>query len=299
MSKQKPDIEILELKSKKYKARRRTQIKATLLIVIALLLIFVVLQVKAAPKIYTFGVVPQQSATRLAVLWSPFLDALSVESHYQVEFKTAPSIPEFEKRLASGEYDFAYMNPYHYQVYSAHPGYRAFAKSKDKRLNGIIVVRADSDINVTSVQQLNDQTLAFPAPRAFAASVVTRGYLTQQGVDFTPKYVGSHDSVYRVVAAGLYPAGGGIPRTFANSDSTITEQLKVLWKSPDFTPHAIAAHPRVPEAVVLSVQRAMLEMDSKPEQQVLLKDLNMKGFVLAKDKDWDDVRQLKIGDTHH
>ncbi|MDO6687001.1 MULTISPECIES: phosphate/phosphite/phosphonate ABC transporter substrate-binding protein [unclassified Agarivorans] len=299
LSKQKPDIAFLEIKSKQYKAKRKMQIKVTVLLVAILLVILAIISSSAEAKSYTFGIVPQQSATRLALQWSPVLDAVSDTSGYQVEFKTAPSIPEFEKRLANGEYDFAYMNPFHYQVFSASPGYKAFAKTKDKKLNGIIVVRTDSDINITDVQQLNGKTLAFPAPRAFAASVVTRGYLEQQGVAFVPKYVGSHDSVYRAVAAGLYPAGGGIPRTFANGDADVTDQLTVLWESPDYTPHAIAAHPEVPAEVVKKIQQALVEMENKPEQQALLDGLKMKGFEVAKDKDWDDVRQLSIGDTHH
>jgi phosphonate transport system substrate-binding protein len=289
--------ELYELKNKQYKAKRRVQIKATVLIVCLLLVILVALSSKAEAKTYTFGIVPQQSATRLALQWSPLLDAVSESSGYQLEFKTAPSIPEFEKRLAEGQYDFAYMNPYHYQVYSEQPGYQAFSKSKDKSLSGIIVVSKEPDTTINNIEQLNSQSLAFPAPRAFAASVVTRGYLAQQGIDFSPSYVGSHDSVYRAVAAGLYPAGGGIPRTFQSS--AVKDQLKVLWTSPGFTPHALAAHPQVDDEVTKAVQQAFLEIGTKEEQQSLLKALNMKGFVAAADSDWDDVRALGIGNTHH
>ncbi|MFT7672206.1 MAG: ABC-type phosphate/phosphonate transport system substrate-binding protein [Gammaproteobacteria bacterium] len=37
---------------------------------------------------------------------------------FKVNFKTAPNIPTFKKRLAAGEYGFAYMNPYHYTVFN-------------------------------------------------------------------------------------------------------------------------------------------------------------------------------------
>ncbi|WP_163132865.1 phosphate/phosphite/phosphonate ABC transporter substrate-binding protein [Agarivorans sp. Alg241-V36] len=289
--------ELYEIKNKQYKAKRRMQIKATVLLVCLLLVILLALVSKAQAKTYTFGIVPQQSATRLALQWSPLLDAVSETSGHLLEFKTAPSIPEFEKRLAEGQYDFAYMNPYHYQVYSEQTGYQAFAKSKDKKLSGIIVVRKESDTTISNVAQLNAQSLAFPAPRAFAASVVLRGYLAQQNIDFDPAYVGSHDSVYRAVAAGLYPAGGGIPRTFQSS--AVKDQLKVLWTSPGFTPHALAAHPKVDEEVFNAVQQAFLDIGVKEEQQSLLKALNMKGFIAAEDSDWDDVRALGIGNTHH
>ncbi|WP_432467601.1 phosphate/phosphite/phosphonate ABC transporter substrate-binding protein [Agarivorans sp. Z349TD_8] len=293
LTKQKPAENPLVLKGKRYWAQRKVQLKATLLLLCLLLVVLFSLNAQAVQKTYSFGIVPQQSATRLVEQWGPLLDAVSLASGYPLTFKTAPSIPEFEQRLANGDYDFAYMNPYHYQVFSANPGYQALAKSKDKTLQGILVVRADSEIQ--NIAQLSGDTLAFPAPQAFAASVVIRGYLAQQQLDFKSKYVGSHDSVYRAVAAGLYPAGGGIPRTFASIDPEILKQLRILWTSAGFTPHAIAVHPRVAPAVSSAVQQALIGLAEQPDDQLLLAELNIDGFVSAKDQDWDDVRQLNIG----
>jgi PAS domain S-box-containing protein len=120
----------------------------------------------------TFGVVPQLSATKLAGKWTPILQRLGDKTGYTIRFRTAPDIPAFEQRLATGEYDMAYMNPYHYTVFHESPGYVAFAKEKDKRIKGIMVVRKDS--SYCELNELANQTLAFPAPAAFAASVLTR-----------------------------------------------------------------------------------------------------------------------------
>lgn len=51
---------------------------------------------------YTFGVVPQQSATRLARDWVPFLTAVSKRSGVDLRFATATDIPTFEACLAAG-----------------------------------------------------------------------------------------------------------------------------------------------------------------------------------------------------
>ena len=66
-----------------------------------------------APRVYSFAVVPQQEAGTLARLWSPILQDISQRTAIQLRFSTAPGIPEFERRLAAGVYDFAYMNSYH------------------------------------------------------------------------------------------------------------------------------------------------------------------------------------------
>ena len=80
----------------------------------------------------SFGIVPQQSAGKLAGLWTPILTYLSRKTGYAIHFKTARDIPTFERRLAAGDYDLAYMNPYHYTVFSRRPGYRVFAAEKGR-----------------------------------------------------------------------------------------------------------------------------------------------------------------------
>ncbi len=240
----------------------------------------------------TFGLVPQQSASKLARLWGPIFAYLGRHAALEIKFRTAPDIPVFERRVAAGEYDIAYMNPYHYTVFSRSPGYRAFAKAKHKRIKGILVVRKDSPLE--SPRELDGATLAFPAPAAFAASVLPRAYLKREGISFTPRYVSSHDSVYRTVAKGLYTAGGGVVRTFNSVAPDIRDQLRILWKTKGYTPHAFAAHPRVSADVVERLTQAMLAMDKDEEGRVLLKSLSTKGFESATDSDWDDVRALGI-----
>lgn len=240
----------------------------------------------------TFGVVPQQSASTLARLWTPILAYLSERSGVEMRFATAPSIPAFEQRCAEGAYDIAYMNPYHFTVFQRSPGYRAFARQAGKRIQGLLVVRKDS--MVESLDDLQGQRLAFPAPAAFAASVLPRAELVGQDIDFDARFVGSHDSVYRAVAKGLFAAGGGIGRTFANVAPEVRAQLRVLWRSREFTPHALAAHPRVGDEVIERVRAAMLGMANDPEGRALLETIKFRGIEAAQDADWDDVRALGI-----
>jgi phosphonate transport system substrate-binding protein len=245
-----------------------------------------------AEKVYTFGVVPQQSASKLARLWGPVFRVISQQTGIYIRFATAPDIPTFEKRLREGQYDFAYMNPYHFTVFNESPGYQAMVKAKDKRIKGIIVVNKDSGI--TSLQQLNDAQLAFPSPAAFAASILTRSHLASTGVNFNANYVSSHDSVYLSVSKGLFTAGGGVLRTLNNINQATRDTLKILWISNGFTPHAIAAHPDIPNEIAKQVKDAFINLDNTPEGTELLASIKLKGFISAKSSDWDDVRSLKI-----
>jgi phosphonate transport system substrate-binding protein len=245
-----------------------------------------------AEQSLTFGVVPQQSASKLAKLWGPIIEELSQQSGLRIHFATAPDIPTFEKRLADGSYDIAYMNPYHYTTFHQKVGYRALAKARDKHIKGIIVVAKNNHIN--ALADLNDSTLAFPAPAAFAASILTRADLSKNRVNFTPKYVSSHDSVYRAVAKGIYPAGGGIVRTFNNVDPEIRNQLKILWTTKGYTPHAIAVHPRITPADARKIRQVLIEMGEQITGKKLLHNIKIKSFEGAVDSDWNDVRDLKL-----
>jgi len=240
----------------------------------------------------SFGIVPQQSAKKLAKLWTPIFKHLSEKTGTTIRFATANNIPTFEKRVRNGDYDIAYMNPYHYTVFSQKPGYDAIARQKNKRIKGIVVVKKDSEIK--SLEELDKHKLAFPSPAAFAASVLPRAKMEQNGMKIEPKYVSSHDSVYLGVSKGFFVAGGGVMRTFNNTAPEVREKLRVLWTTPTYTPHAIAVHPRVKPETINKLKQALLEMNTDPEGQRLLKTINFKGIELAQNTDWDDVRGLNI-----
>lgn len=261
--------------------------------VFATTLLAITLQAQAAePQELTVGIVPQQAATTLARVWVPLLAEISARSQIRLAFKTAPDIPTFEERMKKGEYDLAYMNPYHYTVFNKAPGYQAFAREKNRKLVGVIVVR--NDATTRTLQELQGKAVAFPSPAAFAASILPRGEFTRQGVDIDARFVSSHDSVYRGVAQGSFAAGGGIRRTLDAMDPAIAAQLKVLVTTPAYVPHAFAAHPRVSATTVDKVTKAMLSLDQDERGRELLEPLSFKGIETGKDKDWDEIRALRI-----
>lgn len=242
------------------------------------------------PSVLVFGVVPQQSASELARSWMPILKYLGGKTGVTIRFATAKDIPTFEQRLATGEYDIAYLNPYHYTVFHRQQGYRVLAKEKDRELKGIIVVRKDSPIR--DIAQLKGETVAFPGPTAFAATLLPQAQLNKQGIPVAPSYVSSHDSVYLSVARGLYVAGGGIPRTFENIGAETRDQLRILWTTPGYTPHAFVVHPRISDRTAEQVQAALLGMADAPEAAALLQGIGFHGLVAARDADYDDIRRL-------
>jgi phosphonate transport system substrate-binding protein len=177
-------------------------------------------------------------------------------------------------------------------VFSKAPGYKAFAKEKDRRLVGIIVISKDSPI--TDIRQLSGQIVAFPAPGAFAASILPRAEFSRLNIPIESRYVSSHDSVYRGVAQGLFAAGGGIKRTLEAIDPGVSSHLRVLTTTPGYVPHAFAAHPRVDVATLQKLFAAMAALANDETGRKLLEPLSVKGIDAAADREWDEIRRLKI-----
>lgn len=266
------------------RAARRVGLGAALLSVLA------IGSANASKPTLTVGIVPQQSATQLARVWVPFLSHIGDQAGVALEFATAKDIPTFEACLAQGAYDLAYMNPYHYTTFHDVTGYQAIARQAEKRLRGIIVARTDASID--ALAQLDGAEVAFPSPAAFGASVIPRAEMRNSEINFTPVYVKSHDSVYRSVAAGLYPAGGGVLRTFGNIPDDLREQLQVIYQTEEYTPHAFAAHPRVDGRHVSAIAGALAGVHETAP--AALQPLGMSGIQLSSDSDWDDIRSLGL-----
>jgi len=260
--------------------------------IILALALFVGFSSSSIAKEYTFGIVPQQSAKKLARVWTPVLQHLSQESGMEIKFATAKDIPTFEKRLADGEYDFAYMNPYHFTVFNNQPGYKAMAHQSEKRIKGIVVVRKDS--NAQNLNALDGQRMAFPSPAAFAATILPSANMAKMGIDVDAKYVSSHDSVYMAVSRGLLPAGGGIVRTFNKTDPAVRDTLRILWTSSGYTPHAFAAHPAISDVEREKLTKALVSIADTEQGRELLASLGFKNIQRAEDSAWDDVRGLNI-----
>lgn len=241
---------------------------------------------------HTFGIGPQQAATELAKRWMPIMHYLSEKSGVPLQFRTAKDIPTFQQQMKEGVFDFTFSSPYHYILFHKSTGYEAFAREKDGRLVGVLVVKRDGPIH--DVGQLAGVTAAFPAANALAATWLPLLHLKEKNIIVTPQYVVSMDSVYRSVAKGLFPVGGGEMRTLGTIDPEVKQQLRVLWSSEALPPFVFAAHPRVPKAGVAKVQKAMDEMDRDPQGQVLLKAINFIGIESTTDQDYNAMRAMNI-----
>lgn len=249
---------------------------------------------------YSFGVVPQFEQRKIFQIWVPILSELEKRTGFRFELKGSSKIPAFEERFMAGGFDLAYMNPYHLVLASDGQGYVPLVKDGRRTLNGILVVRRDSGI--LNINELQDKAIAFPAPNALGASLLIRAELKNKfGLDFSPKYVQTHSSVYLHVIKKLVDVGGGVMQTLESQKPDIKDNLRVLYKTMSMSPHPIAVHPRVPVAHQDKIRRALLEIASDNNGKQLFSKIPMEYAVTASISDYEYISSLGLGKfyVHH
>lgn len=212
-------------------------------------------------------VVPQTANSALYVAWVPILEQIGRDTRQCFELYVPQSIPEFETALLNNQADYAFMNPYHLVMANRARGYVPLV-TDSQALDGVIVVRKDSPIK--SIEQLNNATMAFPAPNAFAASLLIRSTLANQNILAVPKYVNTHSNVYRSVILGDVVAGGGVNHTLDRESPAVRDKLRILYRTKSYNSHPFSANPRIPESTRQAVADSFIRLNQTEQGRALL-----------------------------
>lgn len=246
-----------------------------------------------AEQKFTVGVVPQFEARRIAEIWQPILTEASKQSGIELVLRASPSIPEFEKQLVEGVFDFAYMNPYHAIIANRQQGYTPLLRDTGRNLYGIIVVRKDSPIQ--TVGELDGKTVAFPSPNALGAALIPRAEFARKfNIKPNEIYVKSHSSVYLNVLLGRAAAGGGVQKTLSQQPPEIRDQLRVLYKTSEVPSHPLTVHPRVNADIRNRVTSVFLDLGKTEPGKLMLKNIPINQIGEASIIDYAPVTEMAL-----
>lgn len=250
-------------------------------------------QARAAETVYTFGVVPQFAPRQTRDIWHPILERIGKTTGLRFRLTGSPNIPAFEKQFLKGEFDFAYMNPYHFVKGSRSQGYEPLVRDTERMLHGILVVRKDSPAQ--DPKALQGKRVAFPAPNALGASLLIRAAIQDRfSVEIEPRYVQNHSSVYLSVLLGQAEAGGGVQKTLEQQPARIRDALRVLYRTESVPPHPIVAHPRVSRPDRERVKKAFLELGKDMAGRQLLSRIPIGNIGVASTEDYLPLNQLGL-----
>lgn len=250
-------------------------------------------QTSAEQRVYTVGIVPQFEAHTLHAIWHPLLDRLEQETGAHFSILGSTNIPAFERDLAHGKFDFAYMNPYHLIVANEQAGYVPLVRDHGRQLQGVLVVKKGSTYK--SPKDLQGKTIAFPAPNALGASLQMRQELTDIfGITFEPRYVKTHDSVYLNVLLNEADAGGGVQKTLNQQRPEYQSALEVIYRTKKVAPHPFCASPTVPENLRSAVTTAFMKFGESESDRELLSNIPIKRIGLATLKDYQQLKDINL-----
>jgi len=247
----------------------------------------------SAKAVYSFAVVPQYSAGDTFRVWQPIIRQLNAALPFRLVLETAPDISSFEDLCENGQFDFAFVNPYHLLWLHRHRGYEPLLSDRSGRISGVLVTRREGGIS--SVSQLDHQAVAFPSPNSLGASMMLRRDLREKfQLRVEPRYVKSHSSVYLNVALGVTAAGGGVQKTLQQQPQHIRDQLQVIHQTEEVASHPVVAHPRVSPDARQALVDVMLKLAQNDEFQALLRKVPVYQLGPVSFSDYESLQQLGL-----
>lgn len=267
----------------------------TALLVSGMLLFATGVAAAPASTYYRFGVLPLQSPTKLAAMFMPLSDQLQEAVQRPVQFLTAPSFSTYMKRVRRGEYDIIYLNPLLYAE-ARQAGYRAIVKVAQEPFTGILVVRRDGPIRSLDPTRLPARVrIGFPDPNAYAATVMTRQFLEDQGFSvekrFEVHYFGSQDSALMALYSGLVDIIGTWRPSLRSMPAKVRAALRIVAETPPQPQMPIAVREDMAPADVRALTQRLLSLETTAAGRAALHALGFdKGFVRASDAEYRGVR---------
>lgn len=246
-----------------------------------------------ADEALVFSPVPQFPAPTLFARWTPVLEEVGKASGQCFDLVIKSSIPDFERYLLTGTPEFAYANPYHAVMAYKTRGYKPLLADGSTLLTGILVAKADD--NVRSLSDLHGKRVDFPAPNAFAASLLLRAQLAAINIPIKPNYVKTHSNVYRGVLIGESAAGGGVNKTLDAEPEEIRKKLRVIYESPGYRSHPIITSTKVSPSVREKILQSFIALGKTESGRTLLNGVQLNEPIpVSYQKDYLPLEKLNL-----
>jgi len=247
---------------------------------------------KSHEELIRMGVFPIVSGVALFKRFAPLKDHLEKELGRKIKLETARDFPTFVRRTADKNYDIVITAP-HFSVLAADSGdYQIVARPK-RNLVSLIVVAKSSKL--TTLSQLAGKRIATPPAPALTTRSGKR-YLAQEGLkqEQLPKYVAfkSHNAAYQsVLIKDTDAAIVSINAVNKALDKGIP--LKIIGKVPPLPAMATLVSTKFSDQFALSVEKALVSMDTTDNGRAVLKKVGFPGYWSARLKDYEPVRPYK------
>ena len=255
---------------------------------------------QSAKPVLNLAVFPRLNPLQSNRMYKPLTQYLSRQLGVEVVLNIPKDFPTFWAGLKQGKYDIVHYNQYHYVKSRKEFGYQVIVKNiefNESTIAGAIIVRADSHIK--SIADLKGKHVVFGGgTKAMQSYIVARYLLLQGGLkpgDYSESFAKNPPnailSAYfkQAQAAG---AGDKVLRLKVVKEQIDTGELRLLAKGEQLAHLPWAVKRTLPEKTKKKLQQLFLNMSKTADGKALLKKMQLDGFALAKDSDYDKHRHI-------
>ncbi|MEY3218906.1 MAG: hypothetical protein RIT27_263 [Pseudomonadota bacterium] len=235
-----------------------------------------------------FGILNQQSPQLTAERWNPIINYLVKTTGIPLQLKMGATVQATDEMMGKGEFDLVFTN---HNFQTEYDGvYRVIARWSGETIYGVIAVNQDSALQ--TLHDLKDKKIAAPSEDAFVAYAVPKVALKNAGINVAFSFAGNQEGALAQLKAKLVDAAAVNSRFLKQYMTREKIQFREVFVSEPFAELPIIAHSRLSAEKVATIQNALLNMKNDPNAATILEKAKCKGFEMATDKDYENVRLI-------
>ena len=272
-------------------------------IVIAFVLVAGQLPAQEKLKELRVSTVPDENPQELLRIYKPFAKYLSKEIGIPVKFIPVLDYAATVEGLAANRLDLVWYGGFTsvQAALRAKGAQRIIMRKEDAKFKSKFITRKGSGIG--SLKDLKGKTFAFGSVSSTSGHLMPRFFLQQAGInpekDFAKfAFSGAHDATAAWVQAGKVDAGALnflVWEKLVRNKKVDTSKVEVFWTTPPYVDYVWTIRGGIDQDQVKRISNAFLKLDdNKPAHKKLLKLHRTKGYIPAKDSQWEGIKKAAI-----
>jgi len=247
--------------------------------------------------------IPDENPQELLRIFTPFTNYLSKELGLPVKFFPVVDYAATVEVLAAGRLDLVWYGGFTsvQAARRARGARRLVMRSEDAKFTSKFITRKGTGIR--SLKDLKGKTFSFGSVSSTSGHLMPRYFLLQAGI--IPEkhfskfgFSGAHDATAAWVEAGRVDAGALnflVWDKLVKNKKVDTSKVGVFWTTPPYVDYVWMVRGGLEKGLVERISKAFLKLDYKNPEHKRLLDLNRtRGYIPAKDSDWDGIEEAAI-----
>jgi len=243
------------------------------------------------------GLIPEHNIFRQKNRYEPLADYLSERLEAKVELKVLSRYGNIIENFVSNDLDGAFFGSFTGALAHRKLGVEALARPEyldgTSTYHGLLFVRKDSGIE--SAADMKGKRFAFVDKATTAGWLLPLHFFQTHGIDdhetwFEETYfAGTHEGAIHDVLEKKADVGAAKNTVFyrlAATDPRISNELRLLTRSPDVPANALCVRRDLDDALMTKLREALLNMDKNEEGLEILKRFGAKRFIPTTEEDY-------------